>query len=291
MDNFSARDSYLDLVLDDVLISGQDYQFRDFESVWNLAEPLTDEEKELFELPTNKMDPLIDDPLLTTAGLAELPPLMDFLPAEPDSSADNDDDREIIDPVGDDSADMDYPISIHSYSLPPKDFTPENSLAGDEIHYSDDSDEPLERRPTPVIAASTGRRMSARQPKRRRFSDSEDDDDDENQSENLRKRPKKDTFSNGKRKLYKSGPFNDPEMERARLNAINAKRNRDRKKQEKTLLENEMTKLKNENQGLKRTASKMRERAINAEAELKRLREMLRANNLEAVLKATGNGF
>jgi len=301
-----------------------DFQRQDFESVWNLAEPLTDEEKDLFS--ADNMDMLVQsqDPVLTTAGLEDIvsAPLVDFLPADPDSTSSdmvvNDvitdvvkqevDDDDMEDPV---DILNDYPISIHSYSLPPTDFRPEDALAGDEIHYTDsDESEPVCSPPPPVLAPQgcrkrqapptaaatpTSQRRSNRQPKRRKFSgDSETDSEDENESVNSKqqnsgKPVKKDTFSNGKKKLYKSGPFHNPEMERARMNAINAKRNRDRKKQERQRLEQEMDRLKSENQGLKRTANKMKERAANAEAQLEKIREMLRANNLEAVLKATGN--
>ncbi len=49
-----------------------------------------------------------------------------------------------------------------------------------------------------------------------------------------------------KLKLYQQKPFEDPEKERARLNAINAKRNRVRKQNEKKALEKQMELLRNE---------------------------------------------
>jgi len=339
-----------------------EFQHQDFESVWNLAEPLTDEEKDLFKVDNDKvvvesvpnmdMLPLTalagDDPILSsavTAGLEDIPsaPFGDFLPAsdaqEPDSSMiiqvkeeeeeDSGEDDVNVDVEESSDVIVDYPISIHSYSLPPRDFKPENALAGDEVHYeesseaadSDDSDSvqktstatSLRLKPAEETLQQQQRR-SNRQPKRKRkYSESDSDDvtDTENVAGNFKRSKiaaqpkslplvnaaksvgtptKKDTFSNGKKKLYKSGPFNNPEMERARLNAINAKRNRDRKKNERQRMEQEMNRLKSENQGLKRTANKMKERADSAESELQKIREMLRANNLlEAVMKATGN--
>jgi len=145
------------------------------------------------------------------------------------------------------------------------------------------------KRPAAPVLVS---RKSARLPKRPKHADTDsDDDDDENVSVHQYNRaPPKDTFSNGKKKLYKSGPFrNNPDMERARINAINAKRNRDRKKQEKQSLEQEMSRLRSENQGLKRTAANLKERAASAESELQQIRRLLKLNNLEAVLKAAGN--
>jgi len=155
--------------------------------------------------------------------------------------------------------------------------------------------QPSRKRPapqtSPVLVSS---RRSSRVPKRPKVESESEDEDDENTqvaAPNGRSLAlPKDTFSNGKKKLYKSGPFrNNPEMERARINAINAKRNRDRKKQEKQALEQEMTRLRNENQGLKRTAANFKERAASAESELQQIRQLLKLNNLEAVLKAAGN--
>ena len=54
---------------------------------------------------------------------------------------------------------------------------------------------------------------------------------------------KNDRFSNGKKKLHMSGPFKDPEKEEKRLRALNAKRNRDRKKVEKLQMEDMISKL------------------------------------------------
>ena len=83
----------------------------------------------------------------------------------------------------------------------------------------------------------------------------------------------KETFANGKRKLYKSRPFaNDPDMERSRRNAINAKRNREQKKQERARMEEAMTELRMEN-------SMLRER--NTELERKDRENTIRIAALE----------
>jgi len=108
-------------------------------------------------------------------------------------------------------------------------------------------------------------------------------------SENTKVSPKKKTFSNGKAKLYALKALADPEMERARQNAINAKKNRELKKKEKDLISREVTTLKQENGALKRSAAAMRKRASDAEAELRRLQSAIRANHLEDIVKAAGN--
>merc|ERR1719270_1279398 len=57
--------------------------------------------------------------------------------------------------------------------------------------------------------------------------------------------------SRRKRKLYEMEPLADPVAERNRLNALNAKKNRDRKKQQLQLAEEEIDKLREENDELR----------------------------------------
>jgi len=108
-------------------------------------------------------------------------------------------------------------------------------------------------------------------------------------SEPTKVTPKKKTFANGKAKLYALKPLNDPEAEKARQNAINAKKNRDLKKRERELIAREVVTLKEENGELRRSAAAMRKRAAEAEAQLRQLQAAIRANQLEDVLKASGN--
>ena len=199
---------------------------------------------------------------------------------------------------------VDYPIEIHNYSKPP---TQESMMAGDEVHYDQSSDSEEEPAPvqkslkrkaepmavsasSPVLVNQSNVRRSARQPKRAKksFSSSNHSDSDDEENETMDCNAPRDTFSNGKRKLYSLGHIrNNPAQEKARQNAINAKKNRDRKKQEKERMENEMAKLQSENQRLSRTANQMRQRALSAEEQLQQLQELLRQNNI--VLKAPGN--
>lgn len=237
------------------------------------------------------LEPLFDDPILTSvaddSALGSFGGLLDTdedLQDHPDSTVVTNLD--------------DYPIVIHNYSLPP-DAEPSEALAGDEVHYDESSDEDVSvtnsvDEVAPVLTTSNSARRSSRRPVKKRRLDSDDEDgDDEIEVENsapAAKRSKKVvTFLSGKKKLYNSGPFVDPEMEKQRMNAINAKKNRDRKKKEKMSMQNELTKLKTENSGLKRVANKMKSRADTAEAELLRLQEVLKANNLGELLKPKGN--
>ena len=107
-------------------------------------------------------------------------------------------------------------------------------------------------------------------------------------SEPVKNSPKKKTFANGKAKLYAVKPLVDPTAEKARLNAINAKKNRDFKKREKDMIAQEVVSLRHENGTLKRTAAAMRRRAADAESELRRLQAAIRTNQLEDIIKAAG---
>jgi hypothetical protein len=108
-------------------------------------------------------------------------------------------------------------------------------------------------------------------------------------SESVKLTPKKKTFANGKQKLYALKALEDPEAEKARQNAINAKKNRELKKKEKEMIATEVFSLKKENGTLKRNAAGFRKRALDAESELRRLRAAINANHLMDVIKSSGN--
>lgn len=96
--------------------------------------------------------------------------------------------------------------------------------------------------------------------------------------------------SNRKVKLYEQEAFSDPEMERCRQNAINAKFNRDRKNQEKNKMNKEMAKLKRENQDLKKKNQKYRTRLTGFESRLQILETFIRSNpRMDEMFKASGN--
>merc|ERR1711935_629134 len=96
--------------------------------------------------------------------------------------------------------------------------------------------------------------------------------------------------SNRKAKLYEQGPFSDPDMERCRQNAVNAKINRDRKRNEKNSMSKEMAKLRRENQDLKKKNQKYRTRLTDFESRLQLLETFIRSNpRMDEMLKASGN--
>ena len=83
-------------------------------------------------------------------------------------------------------------------------------------------------------------------------------------------------FKSTKRtKRYLEKPFGDPELERSRLNAINAKINRERKKQEVQLLNQKCENLSSENHELSETKQKLEAQLRAAEDEVAFLRKAL----------------
>merc|ERR1711915_575178 len=79
-----------------------------------------------------------------------------------------------------------------------------------------------------------------------------------------------------KKKLYEFEPLKDPIAERNRLNALNAKKNRDRKKQQLQEAEEEIYRLKEENEDLRSEADRVRDELADAKRELDALRQQLK---------------
>merc|ERR1712109_57593 len=138
--------------------------------------------------------------------------------------------------------------------------------------------------------------------KKKKKSESENDENDsdyeEKSSTNKSKKSvnsssstsKSTSAGNRKVKLYEQEPFSDPEMERCRQNAINAKISRDRKNKEKNAMTKEMAKLRRENQDLKKKNQKYRTRLTDFESRLQLLETFIRSNpRMDQVLKASGN--
>jgi len=81
---------------------------------------------------------------------------------------------------------------------------------------------------------------------------------------------------NKKQKLYEMEPLRDPVAEKNRLNALNAKKNRDRKKQQLQEAEEEIDRLKEENDDLKSEADQVKDELADAKRELEALRQELK---------------
>jgi len=86
------------------------------------------------------------------------------------------------------------------------------------------------------------------------------------------------------------GPFKNPKQEKARLNAINAKKNRDKKKKENARVNAEMERLREQNDGMQKSIERFEVRAAKAERELAAVKELLVSANLGEIIKrASGN--
>merc|ERR1711988_249540 len=79
-----------------------------------------------------------------------------------------------------------------------------------------------------------------------------------------------------KKKLYEFEPLKDPIAERNRLNALNAKKNRDRKKQELLEANSEIEKLREENDELRAETDSYKDMLDDARREVEELKMLLK---------------
>lgn len=90
-----------------------------------------------------------------------------------------------------------------------------------------------------------------------------------------------------KRKLYEEDAFADPEMERKRQKAINAKRHRDARKQDVQVLQNEKQILQNEKEVLEKKNEQLMNQIMHAIQVQKDIEELRKENeNLKQQLQA-----
>jgi len=83
-------------------------------------------------------------------------------------------------------------------------------------------------------------------------------------------------LSQKKAKLYEMAPLTDPAAEKNRLNALNAKKNRDRKKAQLAEAETEISRLREENDELRSEAEEVRDELDAAKRELSELRSSMK---------------
>jgi hypothetical protein len=266
------------------------YQKQDFEDYWTFAQEQYSDEinEELFASPpahfhdlSFDMELANIDPLLSAASLdydnliyGPCSPIMDDFSMdeikvmEPEKS-----------PVKEDQEDKEmdkvFHSDIHNYCTPEDNdviiYDHDSSKSEGENENRKSSEEENKISNVQIKRVVRRRRQQRRSNKLQNVSTDISDD--------------KAIFSNGKPKLYTVRPFRNPEMERARLNAINAKINRDRKKQEADNMKREMERLKRENNELRKAKSSWVSRASQAEQELEKFKTMLEQTNLVDVLK------
>ena len=280
MDNFPVC-SFLEEV--------SSFEKQDFEVAWSSAWNKDDIGLDFGLFPSNdqsySMDfglndsnnNIDDDPMLTSA-VAGLD--FDNLLGGPCSPVLSSDDNDFSLVTHTHTEDV-FPAHIHSYCQQPLKEEPEESrddvepIEDDHEEQKEESSHSNEENVSPqrnVVVRRSSRRRRQRRVNKRRTTSSDIDDEAA-------------IFSNGKPKLYSQKPFNNPDLEKARLNAINAKINRERKKQEADNLKRELERLRRENEELKKAKSSLNNRASRAEEELARIKQVLVRADLVNVLK------
>ena len=133
------------------------------------------------------------------------------------------------------------------------------------------------------ISVLLGGAMSAQKIKKEKAmakeeSDSEDEDEDAPRACTSR-RMSKASAAKAQKKLYECEPFDDPVLEKKRLDALHAKENRDKKKAEKNCLVEENKQLRKENRGLKRREKQLETRIEDMEKTVERLMQIILSGN------------
>ncbi len=270
------------------------FQQSDFENAWNDKKDLSAEEDSLFPNGMDKIDmdalfpeaptaaaPVIDDEAHSMDPFLSAAATLDFGLGDIAGGVNEDAEVSAANAVADD----------HSYvnTLPARDATP--VVDDDVIMYNSESDDDDNE--------STGDGQNSEEaPEPKEIEPATNPVRNQRKTRRGKKKPKANAWTAQKKrllqkvaeeeekvKLYEQKPFTNPELERCRVNAINAKMNRERKKKEREEMAKEMNKLKTENQRLKKQEAAMRSRASDAERELQRLRSLLRSNNLNDILE------
>ena len=260
------------------------FEKQDFEAAWNEAWsndvsidndlfPLNDDSFSFDSMDFSFGNSNDDDPILSAAANHDFDYLLEG-PCSPIMSGDTDNEvtsdfSNIQDEKLDDEDLENYPAKVHSYCQPP----PAHPVAIEESEDFNSNEENISPKVHQVVSVRKSiRRCRQRRGNKRRTVSSDLDDEAA-------------IFSNGKPKLYSQRPFNNPDLEKARLNALNAKMNRERKKQEAVNLKREVERLRRENEELKKAKSSLNNRASRAEEELARIKQVLERADLVNVLK------
>lgn len=317
MDNFTASSSlFEDLVLDNQKLEAffdnqsleelEAFSKANFEATWNDLGSLSDEEKILF--PDNATDSAMNsnpvllnvgqnNPLLSSVAIEDVPVIKTELPS--------DDLFDLITDVEAGEGHLDFNLETPEPEEEEdiivdfeQDKTEQKAMAEEvmSIHsYSQQPQQPSVQKPLNKVQGSI--RVAKRQRKPvRHFDETSEESEDE---QPIRKRHKSNSSSTSftcsskntsrKVKLYEMNAFADPEMEKCRQNAINAKMNRDKKKNEKSDMQKEMSKLRRENEELKKKNRHYRTKLTSFEARLQIMESIIQSNRLGGLLKASGN--
>lgn len=243
-------------------LASLDYQVLDFESAWDCKEPLDSAQDNLFKkMNSIDSDLLAQDPFLSSTHSED-----DGFNEDLTAPSSISDELTFLDMDVGTTQEPEAPIDPDTIYY--SDSDQDEAKSGDqEIHYEITVDGP----PSPKKSKKT-RRGKKRKPKANAWL--------------LNKRDEvKEATGDTQVKLYEQQPFQDKELERCRKNALSAKINREKKKLKQEQIQKEMESLREENARLKRQEEESKRRARKAELELLRMRDMLRRNNAEDLLK------
>jgi len=291
------------LSADTAATAAASFQAINFEAAWSEKEDLSDEEKTLFPDSldsTSNMDRLDLDSLFPTSSrdpFLSSATLDVMLPVSNGPLSPLDDEDDVLAPINNNRKTPAPHIDDHCYvNTPPASplmsddgVDEENDRDSDVIMYEDsesdgcigsikeeedsETDDCVES--IPEEKRDTKPELIARRKKTRRG----------------KKKPKANAWSSQKKvlvkeekvvKLYEQKPFENPALEKCRMNALNAKLNREKKKKEKEQMAKEVTKLRSENTRLRRAEAAAERRAGEAERELQRLRALMRQSEMGA---------
>ena len=276
------------------------FQAQNFEAAWSEKEDLSDEEKTLF--PDSSMDRIDLDSLFPTSSqdpfLSSTATTLDVM--LPVSNGPFDEHDDVLTPInnnGDRKTASAPHLDDHCYVNTP----PASPLMSDDgVDKENDGDSDVIMYDDSESDENTGEHV-----KEEEEADCETDDGTEQIAEEKpkliarkkktrrgKKKPKANAWSSQKKalvreeekvvKLYEQKPFENPALEKCRMNALNAKLNREKKKREREEMVRDITKLKSENSRLRRSEAAAERRAGEAERELQRLRALLRRSEVGA---------
>ena len=288
------------------------FQAQSFEAAWSDKEDLSDAEKTLFpefpEDPDSKMDRIDLDSLFPTSSqdpfLSSTANALDVMLPVSSGPFDGDD---VLAPINENNNSMKTAaphIDDHCYvNTPPA--SPLLSDDGVDKENEDDSDPDVimyDDSESDEVTATIKQEEDGDCDKDECFVEPIPEEEKKRVSKpeliarrkktrRGKKKPKANAWSAQKKalvkeekvvKLYEQEPFENPALEKCRINAMNAKMNRDRKKKEREEMAREVAKLRTENTRLRRAEAAAERRAGEAERELQRLRALLSQSEVGA---------
>ncbi len=283
--------------IDDFLVENDRFQVKEFEDLWTDLEPLTPAEKGLFrgqgdqeevahhqhsdkfgEVLSEPAEPNMDPTISSSRIPRDDPFMIDSIPLEEEHILAAASLEGVTTVPSDDSTDSGINMAELAVEEPAIFY---NDCEDVKVKEEAEDDIVIEIVDNTSDAPAQGEKPSRQTHSRR---------------ERRRRKPKANAWSTqvrraaaevgGAPRLYEQKPFDDPELERCRLNALSAKANRDRKRQEQQRMQEELHKLREENRKMKLSQASLAAKARKAQDIVDRFKALLRAERLEDLLAA-----